>query len=273
MVDGNIAYSRQMFNESGYILMYPNIGENSDLLQSVPPNPYAESASQLFPLGTKLIQAERVWRYCKCGATQLYISRPIQSAAQVHAEMNNDIVVGAAAAIGDYTVVLTSTTNLAAAPLSSTNGLAEGYLLVNDAAGEGQCYKIKSSVAFASTSATAIVLYDPLTIALTTASQCAVIQNPYANVIQTTAVVTGMCVGIPGIAVTAAYYFWSQTGGPAGCFATNTIAQGTTAVVGTTAGKADPAAAVTTEIAIGYPLTPMETTDDEYFIVFLTLDT
>lgn len=268
MPDGNRAYSRQVYNESGYVLLYPNVASEDDLIQDYPPNPYSESSTQQFPLGTKLIQGERGWWYCKNAAVQLGISVPLQSAAAIHAEANDDIVVATASAIGAYTVSLTSTANLATSPLSTKDGFKEGYLVVNDAAGEGQISKIKSQDAFASTNTEVVTLYDPLTIALTTSSQVGLIQHPCANVVASKAVMTGVFAGIPLVVVTASYYFWAQMAGPAPVEVNTSIAMGTTVVVGTTAASADPAAAATTEISIGYPLTP-GIADGEKCIVML----
>lgn len=269
MVNGIPQYRAQLFNENGYVLMYPNINEPGNLLQSLPPNPYAESSTQLFPLGTRLIQGEREWVYSKCGASDLAtLGTPLQTAAAIHAEADDDIVVGAASAIGDYTVTLTSTANLAAAPLSSKDGYREGYLIVNDAAGEGQMYKIKGHEAASGTSNFVVTLYDPLTVALTTSSQVGLAQNPYSNVIASAAVVTGIFTGVNLIAVTASYYFWAQVHGPAPVNAHAAVPLGTAVVIGTTAAKADPAADTTTEIIIGYPLTP-GVADTEKFMVFL----
>jgi len=253
--------------------MYPNIGSEDELLQSYPPNSYAENATQQFPLGTKLIQGERVWRYCKNSSAALTtLGTPLQSAARIHAEADDDIVLGVTASIGDYDISLTSTTNLATSPLSTANGFAEGYLYVNDSTGQGQTYKIKSHEAASGTNQFIVTLYDPLTVAVTAAaSEFGIVQNSYANVIATAAVLTSMCVGVNPIAVTASYYFWSQTGGPAAIACNAAVALGTSVVVGTTAAKADPGAAATTEVLIGYPLTPGVTTDD-HFLVFLTLD-
>jgi len=270
----NRSYYRHVVNDSGYIVMTPNVGSEEDLLQSQPPNPYAESATQQFPLGTKMIQGERVWRYCKNAANTVVIGAPLQSAAAVHADQNDDIVVNAAtsSAIGSYTVTLTSDTDIDVAPWATKNGGAEGYLFVNDATGEGQIYKIKEHEAFLTTGATIITLYDPLTIALVAgASEVGLIQNPYSNIVVTAAPLTGMCVGVPLIPLSASYYFWSQTGGPAPVLANTAIALGTAVVVGTTASKCDPEASETGEVLIGYPLTPLVTTS-EYFPVFLTLD-
>lgn len=264
-------YRAKVLNVNGYTVMYPNVAERGPKL-TFPPNPYAESSTQLFPLGTKLIQGERVWRYAKAGGTGLDIGAPQQQAKAVHAEQDDDISIGAASAIGAYTVDVTSTANLAAAPLSTADGVAEGYIYFNVAAGLGQCYKIKSHEALSGTDDSTFTLYDALTIALTTSSKAGIVQNPYANVIATEAVVSGMCVGVPGIDVTASYYFWIQTGGPAAVAANTTIALGTEAVVGTTAAKVDPAAAATTELPIGVCMTPGVTGGADHCCIFLTLD-
>lgn len=268
---GSQVYTSKVMNRSGYVVMLPNVGDMDDLIQSNPPNPYAESATQLFPLGTKMIQGERVWRYAKAGAA-IAISVPVQGAAPAHAEQSDDIVVGAASAIGAYTVTLTSTANLDTSPNDEANAFAEGYLIVNDEAGEGQCYKIKSNEALAGTANSVFTLYDPLTVALTTSSEVGLVMNPYCDVISTAAVCTAMALGVAQIAVTGAdYYFWLQSGGPAAVNAHAAIAVGDLVVAGTTAAKVDPAAAFTTEAPIGVAMSPA-ITDGEKFICFLTID-
>jgi len=264
-------YTAKVMNRNGYHIFLPNVGDIADLKQSPPPNPYAESSTQLYPLGTKLMQGERVWRYSKNGGTGLDIAAPLQSAIAVHAEQNDDIVVGAASAIGVNTVTLTSTENLDGAPNNEANAFAEGYLIVNDEAGEGQMYKIKENEALVTTGNSIFTLYDNLTIALTTSSQVGIMKNPYDLVIATTAVMTAGFAGIPLIAVTASYYFWSQTGGPAPVNAKQAIPIGDIVVVGTTAAQVDLMAAFTTETIIGHAMTPA-IADGEYFMVFLSGD-
>ena len=265
-------YTSKVMNRDGYVIMLPNVQNMAELLQTNPPDPYAESASQLFPLGTKLIQGERVWRYALAGASGLNIGEVQQQAAGIHAEADDDIAIGAASAIGVNTASITSTANLATAPLSSVDGFAEGYVYFNIAAGLGQCYKIKSHPAASGTDECLLTLYDALTIALTTSSKAGIAQNPFANVIVAAAVVSGRPVGVPGIAVTAAYYFWCQSGGPAAVAVNTTIALGTEAVAGTTAGKVDPAAAFTGEIKIGDMMTVGQTGGADHAMVYLTLD-
>ena len=264
-------YTRKVINAGGFIVMTPEVSSLSELKTQSTINPYAESATQEWPLGTKLINGERVWRYCYAGATGLNIAAPIQSSAAAHAEQDDDIVCGAVAAIGALTVEVTSTANLAAAPNATINNFAEGYLIVNDVVGESQCYKIKSNEALAGTADSTFTLYDPLITALDTTSQLGIIPNPYKNVIATAAVITGVPVGIPQFAITANYYFWSQTGGPAAAIAQAAITKGEHVIVGTTAAKVNEGTGVATETIIGIAMTP-GVADTESMIVFLTLD-
>ena len=272
MADGPLEYRHTVYNERGYVLEYPQVAEEGDLLQGFPPNPYAESATQLFPLGTKLIQGERIWRYCKAGATGLNIAAPLSSAPAVHADQQEDIGCGAASAIGSYTVSLTSTADLDGSPNDEDDTFKDGYWHVNDANGQGQCYKIKSNEGFSGTAESIFTLYDPITIATTTDTQSGLIMNPYYKVVVCpTAATMGMCCGVPQLAVTASYYFWSQTGGPASVVPQAAIALGNYVIVGTTAGKGNIITAVTTEFIIGWPLTP-GIADTEEMMVFLTID-
>jgi hypothetical protein len=217
------------------------------------------------------MRGSEIWRYCKAGATGLDIAAPVQQAKAAHAEQDDDITVAAAAAIGATSVVITSTANLDTSPNDEADNFKDGFLIVNDEAGEGQCYRIKANDAFSGTNNETITLYEGLTVALTTSSEVGLIKNPYNGVIATEAVVSGMVIGVPQMAVTASYYFWCKTGGPAAVVCQAAIALGTYAVVGTTAAKADPSAAVTTELPIGYMMTP-GVADTESAIVFLTLD-
>lgn len=262
-------YYRPIVNQDGFVLYLPNVANADELIQDVPINPFAESITQQFPLGAKVMRGEEGWWYCKAAATAISIAVPLQGAAAVHGEMDDDIVVGAASAIGATTVTLTSTANLAAAPLSTKDGIKEGYLIANDQAGEGQLRKIKGHEAFSGTSNSIFTLYDPLTIAFTTSTQVGLIQHPCSNVVASKAVMTNIFTGIPEIPITASYYFWSKMAGPVAVICNATLVKGTRVVIGTTAAKVDPAADVTTEIAIGYPLTIGVTAGDEYMIVML----
>lgn len=266
-------YSMPVVNEDGYVLMLPNVGDSGQILQWHKPDPYAESATQLFPLGTRLERGECVWRYCENASTALLIARPVQSAASVNAESADDIVVGVAGEIGGNTISLTSTDNLDASPADEDNTYAEGYIFVNDGAGQGQCRKIKSNQGFDAAEADKIfTVYEDWTIEVTAANgQCGVYQNPFKDVIVAQATLTGMCVGVPGIPITKDYFFWAQTKGPCAVAVNTTISLGTVAVVGTTEGLVDPGAAATTEQVVGFPMT-LGVTSTESMLLFLNID-
>ncbi len=269
MPDGTRPFFHNVPNDSGFVQHHPNVGREEDIIQGRPINVYAESVIQEWPLGFRLIRGQEEWLYCQSDSTGFSaLGTPIQSAAAIHAEMDDDIAVGVVAAIGDFDVSLTSTTNLDTGALATAGGMKEGFLIVNDVDGEGQLYKIKDNEAMVTTAEAVYTLYDPLTIALTTSSQVGLIQNPCANVLATTAVVSGMFIGVNQIAVTASYYFWAKVRGPAPAIAQTAIAKGTYVVVGTTAAKFDPSASVTTELIVGEPITP-GVTDTESFIVML----
>lgn len=268
-----VVETRSVMTYEGAYTLIPGAEQTKTAKGEATINPWSETSDQRWPLGSLLRQGDRAWRYAKNGSTALDVAAPVQQAAAVHAEQNDDIVVAAASAIGATTITLTSTANLDGSPNETENDFAEGYLIVNDEAGEGHMYKIKSNEALVTTGDSIFTLYDDETVrvALTTSSEVGLVRNPYYRVIATTAVVSGVFLGIPQFAVTEDYYFWLQTGGPAAVVAQAAIALGTYAVVGTSAAKADPSAAVTTELPIGSPMTP-GVADTESFIVFLTMD-
>ncbi len=278
ITDKGASYYEPVVNERGYVLMYPQVASPNLLLpRTVPPNPFAESVYQLFPLGTKLVNGSCVWRYCKNSAAALtVIGECLQGPTSIHADTEDDIVVAATSgetyAIGSYDITLTSTANIAAAPWSTKDGGRQGFVYINGGTGQGQCRMIKSHEAASGTAVFKVTTFDPWSVAPVAGnSECGLVENPYSNVIIAAAVTTGLPLGVNPIAVTASYYFWAQTGGPAAVYAHAAIAYGNWVVVGTTAAKADPGAAVTTEYIIGWPLTP-GIKDADHFGCFLTID-
>ncbi len=269
-------YTRKVISKGGNVLLLPEVAQMSELYNDeVNIDVYAQSSTQKFPLGTKLVRGDRIWRYTKNGATGLAIAVPVQSAAASHADSDDDIASGVAGVVGDTTVSLTGTTNIAVA----ANYYKEGYLIANDAGtGEGQCLKIKSHVAIVNAVECLINLYDPLIIATTTATQWGIRKNPFDSVIVTPGTTpTAMIAGVTPRAVTANYYFWLCTGGIAAVVAQAAIPVGAMVAAGTQAGKvASTAHEATYGIArtdqiIGFAYTPA-IADTESFMVYLTLD-
>ena len=279
MVDGYQSFRHQIFNESGFVLMVPAVGEGG-LLQDHPPDPLTESKYQEYPLGTKLIQGERVWRYAKNSSAAItVVGNILQGPAGVHADIEDDRVVavstGQPYAIGSYDITVKSTTDIDVAPWSTANGGKEGYIYINLGTGIGQCRKIKSHEAFVTTGDALVTVYEPWKVAPIAAdSVVGLAENPYSNVVVAAAQATlgpAPPIGVATIALTASYYFWAQSGGPCAVTTNAAIAHSTLCVVGTTAGKIDPFSAFTTECIVGWPITPGISADD-CALIFLTID-
>lgn len=167
---------------------------------------YEESTTQHAPLGYRIAFSDgRVYRYASNGTVALSPGQPVKP--ELIAQSSKAC---AAATAGTYAVTVTTT--------SAMTTLEDGYLMINDAAGEGIMYRIKEAVANATTSTkTDFTLYDPVATTLTTSSEATIIPNPYKKLIECSAI-TDTVMGIPPIAVTAStstvtYYFWLQTWG------------------------------------------------------------
>ena len=190
-------------------------------------DPYTESSTQLFPLGTQLIYGERKYRYAQAGGVALTPGTLQQQKAAVGADHLDLANTGnAATAAGTYEVSLeTAGTDITA------NQYAEGYLWINDATGEGQSMKIKSHPAHDHSEDATIVftLYDPLTTTLGT-TQASVMENPYKATVIAPHTETGDIVGVAPRAVQASYYYWVQTSGPCAVLVDGTVVIGNVVV-------------------------------------------
>src|SRR3990167_9456989 len=143
--------------------------------------------------------------YVLNGAVAMVRGSMMQAAAEDTANQNLAV---AAAAVGATSIVTTSTITVTA------NQYAGGFLVVSVTPGLGQVFKIKSHTAYTAAAAT-FLLEDPVLIALTTVSRLDLVSNPYNGVVITPATLTGCPVGVAVNAISASYYGWLQTWGPA----------------------------------------------------------
>ena len=176
--------------------------------KDVPPDQgvFEESSTARAGLGTRIaFEDGRVYRYAKNGATALAAGKFVKAGALV-AQINK--AVEAAVVVGNNTVTLTTSSAITTAD--------DGYLQINSGTGlTGQQYKIKTGAANATTAtSTDFTLYDPVAVALTTSGYGSVYYNPYEQCEVCTAQ-ADLVLGVPTIPVTAEYYFWLQTWGPA----------------------------------------------------------
>jgi hypothetical protein len=171
---------------------------------------FEQSVTAKHKVGTRMQLADgRVFYYGKAGGTcaagQLALS-PTAGVANVVAKTTQ--------AIGDRAINLLTGSSAVTASMYE-----EGYVVINDATGQGYTYKIKSHATASASAASEVVftLYDPLqTIITASTSEGTVIANPFMD-IEPSATEQLIPAGIPLTAVTDLYYAWFQTWGVASC--------------------------------------------------------
>ncbi len=190
---------------------------------------YEQSATQKHALGKRLVLGDRVFRYAKCGGSNLAAGKMTQAPAPVANHKNIAWASGGAA--GSKTVTLTL-----GATAATANQYADGYLHVNDATGEGQCYRIKSHPAANASATLELTLYDEIVTALASGSECTLTANKYNGlIVAPNGGLTSIVIGVPLITVTANYYMWVQTKGPAPVLTQGTVVIGQKVGLGGTA--------------------------------------
>jgi len=174
--------------------------------------------------------------------------------------------------IGDKSFTINSALSTALA----AGDLIDGYLLVEDAAGEGHMYIIKDHTTGTTPQ---IWLADAggIRTAWTTATtEITLTKNKYKDVIVFPTDPTGVCVGVNMVAVPANYFFWSQVRGPCpvlSAASTDTVVVGDPVTAGAvTAGAVSlDDVAADGDVIIGYVMQAAATTSD-YCLIDLTIE-
>jgi len=171
-------------------------------------NTASAAGPQGHPLGGIMAFADgRRFRYGRAGATAILTGQLCQ---QTLNDANFDeLVVPTARAIGDKEITLTT-----GATAATVDQFADGYLNVEDDAGEGYLYTVKSNAAAATTSTLTMQLYEGLQVAWTTATTVGIFVNPFALVLIHPSPATAMLVGVTPRAFPLSTYGWFQTWGP-----------------------------------------------------------
>ena len=169
-----------------------------------------ENVAQQYVLGSKKRDRYgRVFRYTKNGAVALVKGFMTQGPAVV-ANYTEEVQTGHGIAVGLSAGNILITTGATPA----ANLFKDGWLVVNKGAGIGQVRRILTSGSHATI--IAVTFEGALEEAIAVTSECSLIQSPYKDVIvMPVTTPTNIPTGVPLIAVTAAYYFWSQVAGPA----------------------------------------------------------
>jgi hypothetical protein len=179
--------------------------------QVFPTELFGESSVQQADLGSEAFGSnKRKFVYVKAGATALVPGKLQQAPASVANHQN--CTVAAAVAAGSYTVTATL-----GATAATANQYADGLMIVNDVAGEGHTYEVKSHAAVVSAGVITVTLSDPIVVALTTSSQVSFETNLYNGVILNPTTPTNEPVGVAIYPITANYYGWIQTRAKVSC--------------------------------------------------------
>ena len=222
------------------------------------------SSTKQMPLGTRGETSDgRKYRYALAGATTLDPGKLCVDADLVANHTN--IVVQTAAAVGATQVKVTL-----GATAATANQYADGYLTVNDSAGEGITYFINGHAAVASAGVITVNLVDPIKVALTTASEVTLKSNPYDSIVISIADQADQPVGVPNVTITNAYYGWVQTGGECAVLADEAVVKGLALTTGTGTVGAVEALDAAGEFQIGVASEAL--VDTEYRSAYLTID-
>ncbi len=167
----------------------------------------------------------RQYRYGRAGAVDLAAGKLVTTAAVVANHQNIAVLTGAINA-----TIVTATLGATAA---TADQYAGGTLTVNDSTGAGIDYAIKGNKAAASSGAITIYLEttEPLKVALTTSSKVSLNTNDFDAVVISAGAVALKAVGVPNVAVTAAYYAWFQTKGRCSILSDGVIGIGSGAII------------------------------------------
>jgi hypothetical protein len=213
-------------------------------------------------LGTQARTADgREYVYVKAGASDLAPGKLVVAKDEVANHKN--IAVAAAAAVGDTRVQVTLGATAAAEDL-----YADGFLTVNDAAGEGISYRIASHGAIDSAGTGWINLDEPVKVALTTSSQVS-LHSVYESVIISATDQANFALGVPNVTIGDTEFGWLQTRGHCSVLADEGSAIGTSLTIGTAVAGAVEAVDAAAEQIVGRQI--YLAVDTEYQPVFLEL--
>lgn len=208
-----------------------------------------EHQYQRHDLGTKARTKDgRTYRYAEMGATVGVAGNLYQGALPIANHLAT--VVDVVRAVG--AVQVSSTLGGTAA---TVDYYAEGYAHVNKVNGLGSLYPIqrayKADDGHAKVSSGAILtanITTPVKVALVATSELTYTPNRFRAVIIDPSPATAALAGIAPHAVTAAYFFWAQTGGRACVYTIGTVVIGDLVVnAASTSGGVMPSAAIETD--------------------------
>ena len=172
-----------------------------------------ETSDQRHKLGTRATTPDgRVFYYAEANGTGIARGGNVVNGIAAVAAHDMDLVAAAASASATS---FTTTTSLTV----TKDQYKDAYVYFNDGPAEGEIYRIKSNTAVSSAAGLSITIDEPdgLVTALTTSSLFGVMYSPYKDIhiVDGNGTPTTGVVGVTTAPVTADYFCWVQTAGPA----------------------------------------------------------
>ena len=172
-----------------------------------------ETSSQKHKLGTRGVTPDgRIFYYAENSGTAIDHGGYLVDGIAAVAAHDMDL---AATATSAGATSFTSGTSLTV----TKDQYKGGYVYFNDGPGQGETYKVKSNTAVSSATGLSITVDEPdgIKTALTTSSLFGLMYNPYKDVkiIDGDGTMTTGVLGVTTAPVTADYFCWIQTSGPA----------------------------------------------------------
>src|SRR3990167_7358004 len=160
-------------------------------------------------LGSRAETADgRVFRAMEVGPDSALVrGNLLQGPANFANHINQ--VVGDAAAVNDMFINIDSGNTAAL-----VNGYADGFIVINDAAGEGIAYHVGGHAAWSGNATSVrINLTEPVEVALTADTSEVSLHSIWRNVIQNPTTATNTAVGVADFAYAINDFFWGQVSG------------------------------------------------------------
>ena len=172
-----------------------------------------ESSTQTHPLGTKMILPDgRIYYYAVNSSAAITTGGQIVDGIAAVAAHDMDLAATATSAAAS---TFTSGTSLT----TTKDQYAGGYVYFNDGPGQGEVYSVRSNTAVSGATGLSITVEDDggLQTALTTSSLFGLMYSPYKDVkiVDGNGTMTTGVLGVTTMPLTASYYCWLQTSGPA----------------------------------------------------------
>lgn len=209
-------------------------------------------------------QDGRVYRYGSAASGAALNEGELAVNADLVADHTNKLVQ-AAAAVGDTEVSVSL-----GATAATADQYAEGFLNIQDNAGEAVAYLIASHGAAALSTTLKVFLSEPIVQALTTSSEYTLMKSPWKDTVIAATDQADAPVGVPNVEIAASSFGYLQTRGVCSVKCDEAFARGAALTTGTgTAGEVE-ALDAAGEPQIGVAL--QTGVDNEHTAVFLTID-